>query len=147
MLKVICSLSLTKDKATNPSNRQEDWEYIIGFCDQINKELEGWVSQTTLGLSNYHSQFKIYHLIIKPPCFLLCIYIDIARKIWLQKKRDAVKCGFSSVKGSAAYTQTEHWDGKMEILNLPVTSVSAAARFSSNQTQSVCQSVKWGYNS
>ncbi|NXC76892.1 GGA3 protein, partial [Anhinga anhinga] len=35
------SLSLTEDKATNPSNRQEDWEYIIGFCDQINKELEG----------------------------------------------------------------------------------------------------------
>uniref|UniRef100_A0A8D2N5E1 Golgi associated, gamma adaptin ear containing, ARF binding protein 3 n=1 Tax=Zonotrichia albicollis TaxID=44394 RepID=A0A8D2N5E1_ZONAL len=30
-----------RDKATNPSNRQEDWEYIIGFCDQINKELEG----------------------------------------------------------------------------------------------------------
>ncbi|KFR13722.1 ADP-ribosylation factor-binding protein GGA3, partial [Opisthocomus hoazin] len=23
------------------SKRQEDWEYIIGFCDQINKELEG----------------------------------------------------------------------------------------------------------
>ncbi|NXD94974.1 GGA3 protein, partial [Chaetorhynchus papuensis] len=35
------SLSFAKDKATNPSNRQEDWEYIIGFCDQINKELEG----------------------------------------------------------------------------------------------------------
>uniref|UniRef100_A0A7M4FT33 Golgi associated, gamma adaptin ear containing, ARF binding protein 3 n=1 Tax=Crocodylus porosus TaxID=8502 RepID=A0A7M4FT33_CROPO len=31
----------TQNKATNPSNRQEDWEYIIGFCDQINKELEG----------------------------------------------------------------------------------------------------------
>ncbi|KAB0367714.1 hypothetical protein FD755_021038 [Muntiacus reevesi] len=31
----------TPHKATNPSNRQEDWEYIIGFCDQINKELEG----------------------------------------------------------------------------------------------------------
>uniref|UniRef100_A0A3Q0RL52 Golgi associated, gamma adaptin ear containing, ARF binding protein 1 n=1 Tax=Amphilophus citrinellus TaxID=61819 RepID=A0A3Q0RL52_AMPCI len=30
-----------KYKATNPSNRQEDWEYIMGFCDQINKELEG----------------------------------------------------------------------------------------------------------
>lgn len=29
------------DKATHPTNRQEDWEYIIGFCDQINKELEG----------------------------------------------------------------------------------------------------------
>uniref|UniRef100_A0A672QLQ6 Golgi associated, gamma adaptin ear containing, ARF binding protein 3a n=1 Tax=Sinocyclocheilus grahami TaxID=75366 RepID=A0A672QLQ6_SINGR len=28
-------------KATDPSNRQEEWEYIIGFCDQINKELEG----------------------------------------------------------------------------------------------------------
>uniref|UniRef100_A0A803YBI0 Golgi associated, gamma adaptin ear containing, ARF binding protein 3 n=1 Tax=Meleagris gallopavo TaxID=9103 RepID=A0A803YBI0_MELGA len=38
---VTSSLSLAKDKATNPSNRQEDWEYIIGFCDQINKELEG----------------------------------------------------------------------------------------------------------
>lgn len=30
------------DKATNPSNRQEDWEFIMGFCDQINKELEGY---------------------------------------------------------------------------------------------------------
>lgn len=29
------------DKATHTTNRQEDWEYIIGFCDQINKELEG----------------------------------------------------------------------------------------------------------
>ncbi|XP_051889241.1 ADP-ribosylation factor-binding protein GGA3 [Pristis pectinata] len=29
------------NKATNPANRQEDWEYIIGFCDQVNKELEG----------------------------------------------------------------------------------------------------------
>uniref|UniRef100_A0A8C3M2X5 Golgi associated, gamma adaptin ear containing, ARF binding protein 3 n=1 Tax=Chrysolophus pictus TaxID=9089 RepID=A0A8C3M2X5_CHRPC len=38
---VTSSLFLAKDKATNPSNRQEDWEYIIGFCDQINKELEG----------------------------------------------------------------------------------------------------------
>uniref|UniRef100_A0A8U7MX15 Uncharacterized protein n=1 Tax=Corvus moneduloides TaxID=1196302 RepID=A0A8U7MX15_CORMO len=40
------------NKATNPSNRQEDWEYIIGFCDQINKELEGWVFQTALDLIN-----------------------------------------------------------------------------------------------
>ncbi|XP_025946113.1 ADP-ribosylation factor-binding protein GGA3 isoform X1 [Apteryx rowi] len=40
---VYCKLSAPSelDKATNPSNRQEDWEYIIGFCDQINKELEG----------------------------------------------------------------------------------------------------------
>uniref|UniRef100_A0A8K9X4U9 Golgi associated, gamma adaptin ear containing, ARF binding protein 3a n=1 Tax=Oncorhynchus mykiss TaxID=8022 RepID=A0A8K9X4U9_ONCMY len=35
------SLESWLNKATNPSNRQEDWEYIIGFCDQINKELEG----------------------------------------------------------------------------------------------------------
>lgn len=34
-------LNLT-DRATNPSNRQEDWEYIMGFCDQVNKELEGY---------------------------------------------------------------------------------------------------------
>lgn len=33
------------DKATHPTNRQEDWEYIIGFCDQINKELEGYVCE------------------------------------------------------------------------------------------------------
>ncbi|KAL4647977.1 ADP-ribosylation factor-binding protein GGA3 [Arapaima gigas] len=35
------SLESWLNKATNPSNRNEDWEYIIGFCDQINKELEG----------------------------------------------------------------------------------------------------------
>ncbi|XP_074826997.1 ADP-ribosylation factor-binding protein GGA3 isoform X3 [Natator depressus] len=40
LLQTTSSLAI-KDKATNPSNRQEDWEYIIGFCDQINKELEG----------------------------------------------------------------------------------------------------------
>lgn len=38
---IVLFLVLSQDKATNPSNRQEDWEYIIGFCDQINKELEG----------------------------------------------------------------------------------------------------------
>lgn len=37
------SLSYFLDKATNPTNRQEDWEYIMGFCDQINKELEGYL--------------------------------------------------------------------------------------------------------
>uniref|UniRef100_A0A3P8NX06 Golgi associated, gamma adaptin ear containing, ARF binding protein 3a n=1 Tax=Astatotilapia calliptera TaxID=8154 RepID=A0A3P8NX06_ASTCA len=35
------SLESWLNKATNPSNRQEDWEYIMMFCDQINKELEG----------------------------------------------------------------------------------------------------------
>lgn len=38
---IVLHFALSQDKATNPSNRQEDWEYIIGFCDQINKELEG----------------------------------------------------------------------------------------------------------
>jgi hypothetical protein len=28
-------------KATNPLNRDEDWDFILAFCDQINKELEG----------------------------------------------------------------------------------------------------------
>eukprot|EP00066_Takifugu_rubripes_P021401 XP_011610667.1 PREDICTED: ADP-ribosylation factor-binding protein GGA3-like [Takifugu rubripes] len=35
------SLESWLNRATNPSNRQEDWEYIMGFCDQVNKELEG----------------------------------------------------------------------------------------------------------
>ncbi|XP_060944665.1 ADP-ribosylation factor-binding protein GGA3-like [Limanda limanda] len=35
------SLESWLNRATNPSNRQEDWEFIMGFCDQINKELEG----------------------------------------------------------------------------------------------------------
>uniref|UniRef100_A0A8C7YFX8 Golgi associated, gamma adaptin ear containing, ARF binding protein 3b n=1 Tax=Oryzias sinensis TaxID=183150 RepID=A0A8C7YFX8_9TELE len=36
-----CSCTPPTDKATHPTNRQEDWEYIIGFCDQVNRELEG----------------------------------------------------------------------------------------------------------
>ncbi|XP_059902930.1 ADP-ribosylation factor-binding protein GGA3-like [Gadus macrocephalus] len=35
------SLESWLNKATSSANRQEDWEYIMGFCDQINKELEG----------------------------------------------------------------------------------------------------------
>ncbi|XP_072225861.1 ADP-ribosylation factor-binding protein GGA3 isoform X2 [Leuresthes tenuis] len=35
-------------KATHPTNRQEDWEYIIGFCDQVNRETDG--PQTALQL-------------------------------------------------------------------------------------------------
>lgn len=29
------------DKATNPSNSQEDWKYIMGFCERVEKEFEG----------------------------------------------------------------------------------------------------------
>uniref|UniRef100_A0A7N8XRK0 Golgi associated, gamma adaptin ear containing, ARF binding protein 3a n=1 Tax=Mastacembelus armatus TaxID=205130 RepID=A0A7N8XRK0_9TELE len=39
--KIDSEFVLFLDKATNPSNKHEDWEYIMGFCDQINKELEG----------------------------------------------------------------------------------------------------------
>lgn len=39
--KATCLYLFTSDKATNPSNREEDWEYIMHFCDQVNKELEG----------------------------------------------------------------------------------------------------------
>uniref|UniRef100_A0A4W3HYM6 Golgi-associated, gamma adaptin ear containing, ARF binding protein 1 n=1 Tax=Callorhinchus milii TaxID=7868 RepID=A0A4W3HYM6_CALMI len=30
-----------KNKATNPLNRDLEWDYIQAFCDQLNKELEG----------------------------------------------------------------------------------------------------------
>ena len=29
------------DKATNPKNRYEDWEFIMAFCDKVNAEPEG----------------------------------------------------------------------------------------------------------
>ena len=32
------------EKATNPRNRYEDWEFIMAFCDQVNAQPEGWVS-------------------------------------------------------------------------------------------------------
>uniref|UniRef100_A0A8C4E0F0 Golgi associated, gamma adaptin ear containing, ARF binding protein 3b n=1 Tax=Dicentrarchus labrax TaxID=13489 RepID=A0A8C4E0F0_DICLA len=46
---------LTAYKATHPTNRQEDWEYIIGFCDQINKELEGPQIAVNLLVHKIHS--------------------------------------------------------------------------------------------
>uniref|UniRef100_A0A669C0D2 Golgi associated, gamma adaptin ear containing, ARF binding protein 3 n=1 Tax=Oreochromis niloticus TaxID=8128 RepID=A0A669C0D2_ORENI len=45
----------SRHKATHPTNRQEDWEYIIGFCDQINKELEGPQIAVTLLVHKIHS--------------------------------------------------------------------------------------------
>ncbi|OWF37796.1 ADP-ribosylation factor-binding protein GGA1-like [Mizuhopecten yessoensis] len=35
------SLESLLNKATNPASRDEDWDHIMAFCDQINKELEG----------------------------------------------------------------------------------------------------------
>ncbi|XP_047427756.1 ADP-ribosylation factor-binding protein GGA3 [Mugil cephalus] len=49
------SLESWLNKATHPANRQEDWEYIIGFCDQINKELEGPQIAVTLLVHKIHS--------------------------------------------------------------------------------------------
>ena len=34
-------VSSVSDKATNPSRKDEDWDAIMAFCDQVNKELEG----------------------------------------------------------------------------------------------------------
>ncbi|XP_029363892.1 ADP-ribosylation factor-binding protein GGA3 [Echeneis naucrates] len=49
------SLESWLNKATHPTNRQEDWEYIIGFCDQVNKELEGPQIAVTLLVHKIHS--------------------------------------------------------------------------------------------
>lgn len=35
------SLQALLDKATNPKNRYEDWEFIMAFCDKVNAEPEG----------------------------------------------------------------------------------------------------------
>ncbi|XP_017277461.1 ADP-ribosylation factor-binding protein GGA3 [Kryptolebias marmoratus] len=35
------SLETWLEKATHRTNREEDWEYIISFCDRVNKEQEG----------------------------------------------------------------------------------------------------------
>uniref|UniRef100_A0A3Q3GR00 VHS domain-containing protein n=1 Tax=Labrus bergylta TaxID=56723 RepID=A0A3Q3GR00_9LABR len=50
-----CECLSPADKATHPTNRQEDWEYIIGFCDQINKELEGPQIAVPLLVHKIHS--------------------------------------------------------------------------------------------
>lgn len=34
--------SLHTDKATNPLNKETDWDTIKGFCDQLNNEPDGW---------------------------------------------------------------------------------------------------------
>uniref|UniRef100_A0A4W3HUR9 Golgi-associated, gamma adaptin ear containing, ARF binding protein 1 n=1 Tax=Callorhinchus milii TaxID=7868 RepID=A0A4W3HUR9_CALMI len=38
MFILFCTIA---DKATNPLNRDLEWDYIQAFCDQLNKELEG----------------------------------------------------------------------------------------------------------
>lgn len=36
-----CPLLPPADKATNPLNKDLDWDSINAFCEQLNKELEG----------------------------------------------------------------------------------------------------------
>jgi ADP-ribosylation factor-binding protein GGA len=35
------SLDALLEKATNPKNKYEDWEFIMAFCDRVNTEQEG----------------------------------------------------------------------------------------------------------
>ncbi|XP_061766927.1 ADP-ribosylation factor-binding protein GGA3a isoform X1 [Nerophis ophidion] len=49
------SLESWLNKATAPSNRQEEWEYVMAFCDQINKELEGPQISVRLLVHKIHS--------------------------------------------------------------------------------------------
>ena len=35
---------LSTEKATNPKNKYEDWEFIMSFCDGVNLEQDGWVA-------------------------------------------------------------------------------------------------------
>jgi ADP-ribosylation factor-binding protein GGA len=37
----MCTLVCVAEKATNPRNRYEDWEFIMNFCDKVNTELQG----------------------------------------------------------------------------------------------------------
>ena len=38
----VSSLSIVcVEKATNPKNKYEDWEFIMAFCDRVNTEMEG----------------------------------------------------------------------------------------------------------
>ncbi len=31
----------TSEKATNPKNKYEDWEFIMAFCDRVNADPDG----------------------------------------------------------------------------------------------------------
>ena len=35
------SIVVSSEKATNPKNTYEDWEFIMAFCDRVNADLEG----------------------------------------------------------------------------------------------------------
>lgn len=45
------------DKATNPLNKEIDWDSIKGFCDQLENEPEGWVDDDSC-VSQFHTEME-----------------------------------------------------------------------------------------
>ncbi|XP_078096460.1 ADP-ribosylation factor-binding protein GGA1-like [Mustelus asterias] len=63
------------NKATNPLNTEEKWEYIKGFCDQVNLELEGpQIATRLLGHKIQSPQEKeaLYALTVLDICMNNC---------------------------------------------------------------------------
>ncbi|XP_055507272.1 ADP-ribosylation factor-binding protein GGA1-like isoform X1 [Leucoraja erinacea] len=63
------------NKATDPLNTEEKWEYITGFCDQVNLELEG--PQTAIRLLGHKIQSPqekeaLYALTVLDTCMNNC---------------------------------------------------------------------------
>lgn len=54
------------EKATNPKNRYEDWEFIMAFCDKVNAEMEGLVLGEGAGLTNVPISPQVALKIIVP---------------------------------------------------------------------------------
>lgn len=73
------------DKATNPSNRQEDWEYIMSFCDQINKELEGYghVHLITPASPCTHNQIVCPLLVVNTQAFVFLTLLSLHCIVWI----------------------------------------------------------------
>ena len=59
MQNVVSCVSFCTDKATNPLNKETDWDTIKGFCDQLNDEAEGWDDEDTTHHKGNKMQNKI----------------------------------------------------------------------------------------
>ncbi|XP_041062141.1 ADP-ribosylation factor-binding protein GGA1-like isoform X2 [Carcharodon carcharias] len=63
------------NKATNPLNTEEKWEYIKGFCDQVNLELEGpQIATRLLGhkIQSPQEREALYALTVLETCMNNC---------------------------------------------------------------------------
>ncbi|XP_051878081.1 LOW QUALITY PROTEIN: ADP-ribosylation factor-binding protein GGA1-like [Pristis pectinata] len=63
------------NKATNPLNTEEKWEYIKGFCDQVNLELEGpQIATRLLGhkIQSPQEREALYALTVLDTCMKNC---------------------------------------------------------------------------